>query len=256
MSIKNMTNRLWEKYVLEPISARVAELLSARVADITSRVDLLENRFVNYYRNRWNAIDDLADYLVGAEVEGDYVEFGVFKGTTFSYAYKIMSPLFEEMRFIALDSFEGLPKPKGLDAAQGYTSGFYEGQFACSKDEFISNLKKANVNMDRVVVVKGWFDQILEAGNVKDNTVNIDKVAAAYIDCDLYESTVPVLRFLTKRLSIGSVILFDDWRCFRNLSDFGQQLACREWLEANSHIKLRDLLPFGWHGQAFTVASC
>ena len=81
-------------------------------------------------------------------------------------------------------------------------------------------------------------------------------MAAAYIDCDLYESTVPVLRFLTKRLSVGSVILFDDYRCFRNLPDFGQQLACREWLEANSHIRLRDLFQFGWHGQAFTVASC
>jgi len=247
---------LWRQYVIDPISAKVADLLLAKVSDIIARVDVLEDRFVNYYRNRWNAIDELADYLVGAKVEGDYVEFGVFKGTTFSYAYKVMSPLFEEMRFVGMDSFEGLPKPVGVDADKGYTSGFYEGQFACSRDEFISNLKQANVNLGKVVVVKGWFDQILKPENTEGAGIDIDKVAAAWIDCDLYESTVPVLRFLTTRLSVGTVLLFDDWRCFRNLPDFGQQLACREWLYANPHIKLRDLFSFGWHGQAFTVDSC
>jgi O-methyltransferase len=256
MRIGNICSALWEKYVIAPISTRVADGLMAKVDGITSRVDILEDRFVNYYRNRWNAIDDLADYLVGAKVSGDYLEFGVFKGATFSYACKVMSPLFEEMRFVALDSFEGLPKPKGLDADKGYTSGFYEGQFACSEDEFVSNLKKANVNLEKVMVVKGWFDQMLKPENLKQSKVDVNKVAAVWIDCDLYESTVPVLQFLTTRLSVGSVILFDDWRCFRNLPGFGQQLACREWLDANSQITLHDLFSFGWHGQAFTVGSC
>jgi hypothetical protein len=76
------------------------------------------------------------------------------------------------------------------------------------------------------------------------------------VDCDFYESTVPVLNFLTSKLSVGSVIMFDDWRCYRNLPDFGQQRACREWLEANPQIKLNELLSVGWHGIAFTVVSC
>ena len=214
----------------------------------------VEDRVFNYYKNRWDAIDNLADYLVGADIQGDYLEFGVAIGMTFTYACKIMSPVFKEMKFFALDSFEGLPKPQGIDAAYGYTSTFFEGQFACSEENFKINLKKSGVNLQKVSIVKGWFNQSLNNANAKK--FNIDKIAAAWVDCDLYESTVPVLDFLTSRISVGTVILFDDWRCFRNLPDFGQQRACSEWLETNPQIKLYELFSFGWHGVAFTVGSC
>jgi hypothetical protein len=213
----------------------------------------LEDRFTNYHRNRWDAIDNLADYLVGAEVPGDYMEFGVAKGTTFAYACRKMAFL-DSMRFIAFDSFEGLPEPRGVDARGGYTSTFFKGQFAYPEDRFIADLAKAGADTSRVLTVKGWFDRSLTGGN--PGLVGIDRAAAAWIDCDLYESTVPVLRFLTGRLSVGSVILFDDWRCFRNLPDYGEQRACREWLEANPNITLHELFSFGWHGVAFTVGSC
>jgi len=78
----------------------------------------------------------------------------------------------------------------------------------------------------------------------------------AWIDCDLYDSTVPVLEYLAPRLTVGSVVVFDDWRCYRNHPDFGEQRACREWLQRNPRLSLRELLSFGWNGIAFTVASC
>lgn len=226
----------------------------AKIAALEQRVGFLEERLLSYYKNRWDVVDKLADYLVGTQISGDYLEFGVFMGKTFSYTYKVMAPLFPEMRFVALDSFEGLPQPKGIDAADNYTSGFYEGQFACDLDTFKNNLRAASIDLDRIITVKGWFDQTLVAGNPQSS--GISKVAAAWIDCDLYESTIPVLDFLTHRLSVGSVLLFDDWRCYRNLSDFGQQRACREWLERNPQLKLNAFVDFGFHGQAFTVAAC
>lgn len=221
--------------------------------DLYNRIGQAEYRSFN---RRFYAIEQVTEYLIGAQVPGDYLEFGVYQGTTFIHAYKFMSSHFEDMKFVAFDSFEGLPAPKGIDILEGYTSHFGEGQFACSEEEFLANLQEANVEMEKVVVVKGWFDEALKPESVRDSAMDIDKVAAAWIDCDLYESTVPVLRFLTTRISVGSAILFDDWRCFRNLPNFGQQLACREWLDANPQIKLRDLFSFGWHGQAFTVSSC
>jgi hypothetical protein len=191
---------------------------------------------------------------VGTQLQGDYLEFGVFEGKTFSYAFKIMARLFPEMQFVALDSFEGLPEPKGIDANDNYTSGFYKGQFACGDEQFENNLRACGVDMSRVSMIKGWFDSSLSPGGHASDTVS--KVAAAWIDCDLYESTVPVLNFLTSRLSVGAVLLFDDWRCYRNLPEFGQQRACREWLALNPQIKLNEFVDFGFHGQAFTVASC
>jgi O-methyltransferase len=235
-------------------SGSADEMQFFRLDELERRVARLENRLINYYRNRWDAIDNLADYLVNAEVGGEYLEFGVFQGTTFSYAFSVMSSLFKDMRFIAFDSFEGLPEPRGIDAEEGFTSGFYKGQFACSEKEFTANLEKAGVDLRRAIVIRGWFDQTLTPETA--NQCKIRKIAAAWIDCDLYESTVPVLRFITPFLSVGTVILFDDWRCFRNLPDFGQQRACREWLAENPHIRLRQFISFGFHGQSFTVRSC
>lgn len=225
-----------------------------RIAMLESRVANLEERLLSYYKNRWDVVDKLADYLVGTQIPGDYLEFGVYLGKTFSYTYRVMAPLFPDMRFVALDSFEGLPEPKGLDAQDNYTSGFYSGQFACDVRQFESNLVASGVDMKRVSMIKGWFNESLDPGNTESSAIG--KVAAAWIDCDLYESTVPVLNFLTSRLSVGSVLLFDDWRCFRNLADFGQQRACREWLQRNPQIKLNIFVDFGFHGQAFTVAAC
>jgi O-methyltransferase len=234
---------------IEQLTVRLAE-----IDQLTARVGHLESRLLSYYKNRWDVVDKLADYLVGTQIEGDYLEFGVYLGKTFGYTYRMMAPLFPGMRFIALDSFEGLPEPKGIDKVNNYTSGFYAGQFACDIVDFEKNLIAGGTDMSRVSMIKGWFDETLKPGSGKTEMVH--KVAAAWIDCDLYESTVPVLDFLTGRLSVGSVLLFDDWRCYRNLAEFGQQRACREWLERNPQIKLNSFVDFGFHGQAFTVAAC
>lgn len=158
------------------------------------------------------------------------------------------------MTFIALDSFEGLPEPTGQDAVLGYTSGFHAGEFACSRENFLANVSSSGGDIDRIITVPGWFNHSL----AKDSPAiaGLGKVAAAWIDCDLYESTVPVLDFLTDRLSVGSVLLFDDWRCFRNLPDRGEQRACQEWLDRNPQISLREFVDFGFHGVSFTVERC
>jgi len=187
-------------------------------------------------------------------VPGDYYEFGVYQGTTFAHAFKLMAPLLPDMRFIACDSFEGLPQPKGVDAKDGYTSQFYEKQFRCTEQDFLANLRRQEVDLKRVLTIPGWFDRSLN-GEARSRRA-LTKVAFAWIDCDLYESTVPVLKFITTMLSPGCVLLFDDWRCYRNLPQFGQQRAVSEWLEVNPRIKLTELLSFGWNGQAFTVVDC
>jgi hypothetical protein len=203
--------------------------------------------------HRWNAIDMLTDYLVGAQLDGDYLEFGVYEGRTFSYACRMMAPLFPKMRFVALDSFEGLPAPRDIDAAEGYTSSFTAGEFSCSEDQFKANMQAAQVPADRVLTVKGWFDDTLRPAGPAATAVR--SVAAAWIDCDLYESTIPVLDFLTSRIEVGTVLLFDDWHCFRNRPDRGEQRACAEWLARNTSLQLRPFISFGFHGQAFTVGA-
>lgn len=233
------------------INKIVMRLRRLAFPDVYLRLETVEYRSFN---RRFYAIEQCAEYLIGAQIDGDYLEFGVYKGDTFSHAYKWMSPYFKEMRFLAFDSFEGLPKPQGIDIAEGYSSHFYETQFACSQQEFTQNICAKGVDLQRVMMIKGWFNETLSPERAAEHRVK--KIAAIWIDCDLYESTVPVLNFITPYLVAGSVLIFDDWRCYRNHPDFGEQRACREWLKANPQIKLAELFSFGWNGMAFSVTSC
>lgn len=95
--------------------------------------------------------------------------------------------------------------------------------------------------------MEGWFYRTL----AEPDAIPLQKVAVAWVDCDLYESTVPVLEYLTPRLAQGAIIVFDDWYCFQGASDRGEQRACREWLEANRDIELVPWQSHHWAGRAF-----
>jgi len=245
---------------------RIAQRIMGRISvpleieSMRQTLNAMETRLAwvekRLYNRRFAAVEEMADYLTGARVEGDYCEFGVYRGDTFGYVCEItaLSAALRHMQCFAFDSFRGLPRPRDVDALNGYTSNFHEGEFACSKKEFEKNLRSLGVDMTRVRIIEGWFQDTLSDQTAA--ALGIEKIAAAWIDGDLYESTVPVLQFLSHRLSVGSIILFDDWRVFRNLPDRGEQRACTEWLKENPQISLRELFSFGHHGVAFTVATC
>jgi O-methyltransferase len=226
-------------------------LLADTLAALNSRLATLEYRAFN---RRFYAVEQCAEFLVSAKIDGDYLEFGVYQGATFSHAFQWLSPHFKDMRFMAFDSFEGLPKPQGIDNADEYSGNFHEKEFSCSQDEFEQRITAKGVDLSKVTITKGWFNETLSAG--KAPTYNIKNIAMVWIDCDLYESTVPVLNFITPYLTVGSTIVFDDWGCFRNHPDFGEQRACREWLNVNKNIKLTKLFSYGSFGMVFTVTSC
>jgi len=185
-------------------------------------------------------------YARSEEVEGDYAEFGIWRGRTFVEAYRVARkyPRYAR-RFFAFDSFEGLPEIQGEDAS----SSWYTGEFAVARAAFEARLKRARVPESEVTIVEGFFDKTLSAPDL----IPLERVAVAWVDCDLYESTVPVLDYLTDRLVPGAVLVFDDWFCFRGARDRGESRACAEWLERNPHITLVPWRTVHWAGQAFLV---
>lgn len=190
---------------------------------------------------------DSAAGTIGATLLGDYAEFGVFQGRTFCHAYHRAAPRLPWMRFFAFDSFDGLPEPNGVDAG----GEFARGQFACTEEQFVRRLQSAQLDMSRVHIIKGWFDQTLTSALRREK--KMECVAIAYIDCDLYESAVPVFSFLTPLVRQGSILLVDDWYCFRSDPARGIQRAANEWLVANPDISLTPWYDFSHHGKAFLV---
>jgi O-methyltransferase len=184
---------------------------------------------------------------LAAAPDGDYYEFGLYSGYTFWYAQHVSTD--DQMRFWGFDSFVGLPKPEGVDAE----TKFKTGDYACSLLEVEANLVKYGRDWARTTLIKGFYDQSLTP-ELRSAT-GMKSAAVILIDCDLYASTVPVLRFMTPLLQAGTVLLFDDYNCFEASNEKGERRAFAEFLAANPQWAAETAFSFGWHGQAFVMRS-
>lgn len=237
-------------------------------------VRLAARRFVmvpppdKYYSGEHGCIRTAAQFATWNQVPGDYCEFGVYQGDTFAVAYHTIlglrarhskrgflgeseSPKFkawleEKPRFIAFDSFEGLPETPGERPVD-----YKVGAFACNEDNFRRNVARQGVDMNDVITVKGFYDKTLNAETKRKH--KISKVAIALIDCDLYESTVPVLDFLTDVVQQGTILIFDDWFRFGGDPNQGEQRAFREWRERNPQLDLIEYWREGPQAVSFLV---
>ncbi|MEO8293426.1 MAG: TylF/MycF/NovP-related O-methyltransferase [Actinomycetota bacterium] len=182
-------------------------------------------------------------------LRGDYFEFGLYRGASFSVAHRLAGRyrLGPQMRFFGFDSFQGLPEPAGVDVA----GEFRKGDYACSRAGVTATLNRRGADWSRIHLVEGWYDRSLT--EELKRSLAPAKVGVALVDCDLYESTVPVLRFLTSLLQEGSILLFDDWDCFGGSEQKGERRAFREFLEENPRFAAERWIRFGRRGQAFVV---
>lgn len=207
-----------------------------------------------------------ASFAVWNQVPGDYLEFGVWEGRSFAVAYdelmqtraahirrtQVSDDEYEAWkssppRFFAFDSFEGIQQDDDAERMVDY----HPGAYACTEERFLNNVAGLGVDLERVVTVKGYYDQTCTPETRAAH--QLDKAAIVHIDCDLYESTVPVLDFVTDILQQGSIIIFDDWYRFQGRPDAGEQRACNEWLARNPHIELIPHWQQGPQSKSFLV---
>ena len=208
----------------------------------------LKTKWHFWYENA-RMIETAFGFAFNNRVAGDYLEFGVYQGCTFTDAWDAARRYgMSDMRFHAFDSFQGLPEPDGKDR----DGGFSGGQFHCEREKFEAILRRRKVDMSRVSIHEGMFDETLATpGSLR--SAGIGQASVVWIDCDLYASTVPVLRALGDVLVDGTILVFDDWYCFNGRPDRGEQRACAEWLAANPGIRLVEYQKFHWGGASFIV---
>ncbi len=230
----------------------------------------------NYLEFSPMPIDLAAHFICSQEIEGDYLEFGVFKGFSFIKAYKSINFFSQEFKnferakklynnlqlaqksfnsskdikrhYFAFDSFQGLPKFSSIDEGD---AKFDEGRYFCSQEEFKKNLLKNKIDLNNVTVIKGFYQDSLN--DELKNKINLNKAAIVYIDCDLYSSTKYVLDFITSLISNGTIIIFDDWFSYKGDPNKGEQKACKEWLSKNNKIRLIPYKSFHSFQMSFIV---
>lgn len=140
--------------------------------------------------------------------DGDWAEFGVYKGDT---ARWMLSYLTDGNTLHLFDSFEGLSR-----AWSGLPAGSFKTEAPVFDDE-------------RVIMHPGWFcDTVSQA--LEGKTLSF-----IHVDCDLYESALDALWSLPP-LRPGTLILFDEY--VHNLGGKpvdDERRAFNEWASDNNY---------------------
>ena len=175
------------------------------------------------------------------EIEGDIVECGVGRGRsliTLASINRLVSNYYgvKKRKIFALDSFEGFPDPTSFDASprnpkQGDWSMSPNNQFEYSPEAIKMVLKNAEVDED-IDFIKGFFDTTTK--NLATESISI-----LHLDGDLYESVRDPLNNLWNKVSIGGVIVLDDY-LFESKEEEpfpGARKAVMDFLEKNTSFE-------------------
>ncbi len=150
-----------------------------------------------------------------------------------------------KLEFHGFDSFEGLP-PSLVDIHRNWQPGTY----ACGLQQVRSWLEHWKMPLP-YALHKGWYSAEFFARI--DKQYSLPAPVIAVIDSDLYESATEVLRMLGTRLSIGTILLFDDFNAFAGDDNHGERRAMHEFESKHPSFKKSHLFSFGPWGEAFEV---
>ncbi|MFC5833561.1 TylF/MycF/NovP-related O-methyltransferase [Nonomuraea insulae] len=204
-----------------------------------------------FWQPKEQTLDKAMMYARWGRLTGDYLEFGVYNGWSMSTAYHFAQlHRMPRMRFFGFDSFEGLPDINGVDV--GPFQQFLKGQLRCDQATTARKMRRWGADMSKVHLISGWYNDTLKPA-LRDE-LDLKKAAMVHIDCDLYESTAPVLDFILPLLQDGTIIILDDWYLYRANPRQGERRAFTEWVER--HDDIIEATPFPcatWHEAAFIM---
>lgn len=180
---------------------------------------------------------------------GDYLEFGVFNGSSMSSMYLTAKKLkLNSMRFFGFDAFQGLPKGAEKDDGGVYKTGYY----ACSFEKMQECLKQKRVTLKDINWVKGWYKDTLNKETIR--RFDIGKIGIVFIDCDTYGSSKAVLNFLKPLLKEDAILCFDDWKLYDlDIKGLGEYKAFNEFLESNTSFEAKEIKSYNRKSKSFLI---
>lgn len=261
INVKKMKIRkTWNKVVKTTIKNIIKFLLSFMPKNIQSWADkIIEKRRIrNLYKTKLVNEEELTEqyhkalrYLTnryGIENLGDYLEFGVCRGTSLKCMFDVLKKQrISKMCLFGFDSFKGLPH----DEDNHWKKGGFDSDYEYTK----RILSKHGVDWNRTVLVEGWFNETLNENLIKK--YKIQKASIIMIDCDLYSAAKEALNFCAPLIKDRSIIIFDDWNPLAKYNK-GEKLAFDEFLQENPHLSAKEFGEYSYrmndlNGKVFLV---
>ena len=194
----------------------------------------------------------LFDALAALEdnIEGDFVEAGVFKGGTSIVMMHVLDRARSEKRHWACDGFQGIPELSKQDKVKVMVGQLCLGQagspnrsavcnrphnlrvgagkWKSSRDAFEENVRTFGVKRNRLHVVPGWFSDSLPPTGLR-------RIAFLRLDGDLYNSTRDALVGLEPLVSRGGYIYVDDYGSYRGCALAVDEYRAKHGITARMH---------------------
>jgi hypothetical protein len=207
--------------------------------------------FVEHNLSKYAALRK-AFYLTALEgVAGDYLEFGVFTGSSFVAAMRMhrrMKGIANlPTKFWGFDSFQGFGKVSREDEHPFYQ----DTTFAVDERRVIRNIEKHAGGLP-IEIVPGFFQNSL--GEKSPAERGIEKARIIFIDCDLKEPATLILDWVRPLFQPGTILILDDYYSYRGSEELGAAGAFKKFQERNPELGLRFLYPYGMGGAAYIVS--
>ncbi|MEM7381382.1 MAG: TylF/MycF/NovP-related O-methyltransferase [Bacteroidota bacterium] len=179
--------------------------------------------------------------------KGDYLEFGVYTGSSFCHTIKCFkktekfNPYQKETRFIGFDSFEGFGELDEDDKHPFYVDQNFTTSYTKVKKRAEKTIKGWGAGCQ---MVQGYFEDSLKEGPAK---YGIENIRIAFIDSDTYSSSKCAFQFIKNNVKSGSHIILDDFYSYNGDPKKGVSLAFNEFL-TETGFKYRRILDYGMGG--------
>jgi O-methyltransferase len=131
-------------------------------------------------------------------VEGCFLEVGVFRGGSGALLAHVAANSSPQRQVFLADTFTGVVKAGEKDT--DYRNGMHHESSVRVVEDLL-----ASMNLTNTTVLEGIFPE--ETGG----RVTSDKIALLHSDVDVYQSSRDVVEWALPRLSVGGVIIFDDY---------------------------------------------
>ena len=169
-------------------------------------------------RERIVALCDAVAYIERANIVGDIVECGVWKGGSMMAAARVLADVgVDDRRIWLYDTFTGMSEPTEKDVDYlGNTAEILLEQHdpeqsdsvwcKAAMDEVQRNIHSTGYPMHQVEFIAGEVETTLKLEQNKP-----EQIAILRLDTDWYESTRITLEQLYPRLQPGGVLIIDDY---------------------------------------------
>ena len=180
---------------------------------------------------------------------GDYLEFGVYNGTSLVAAYREFNGVgLNAVRFFGFDSFEGLPAAAATDDEGLWKPGDWRSDLAFTE----AVLSSEGVDRQRVVLIPGWFSDTCTPETAR--RYGISRASVIMVDCDIYTSASEALAFCDPLIADRALVIFDDWHSGQLAAkNLGERRAFEEFLAARGGFQSEPFGSYNRKSEAFLV---